>query len=203
MSLSIFSEQIQQQIIKSGLKELNEEQISILKSLKSGQDFLFEGIEMEDILTLSALTLVQRIPADEGELFPRALVLCSEIDTCLKLEVKLNAFAKITGLVSVVTHDKGKKIEQRNKLYEGCDVVIANPRRAGELYFQNGINLKNLKAIILIDSNEISKTNGLTPIARLNESINKCQKIAFYKEMTNKLEEFYEEFLINPKTIEK
>lgn len=203
MSLSIFTEHIQQQLIKAGIKELTEEQSSILKSLKSGQDFTFENFDLDEILDLVAFTLIQRVKADETELLPRALVLGSDIDICVKLEEKINLFAKITGLVSIVTHDKGKRIEQRNNLYNGVDVVIGNPKRVGELYFQNGINLKHLKIIILLDANKIAAIGGFTPIMRLDESMVKCQKIVFHNEINAKMEDFMEEFLINPKNIIK
>lgn len=201
MSLTNLNENLVIHLQRAGINELTTTQLALLKAFKSGQDVSLENFSLEDILQITAIDLVQRIKADETELLPRALVLCSDINTCVVLEEKLNLYSKTTGLVSVVIHDKGKKIEQRNNLYSGCDIVIGNPRRVCEMYFQNGINLKHIKTLILVDSNEISKIGGLTPIMRLNESIVRCQKIVYYNELVPKLEEFMDDFLINPKQI--
>ena len=201
MSLSILSEEFRLKLAQNGIPEISEEQLSLLKTLKGGQDFLFEAWDPAEITVLNALYLIDKIKADETELLPRALVFCSDIDTCLKLESLINSLAKISGLVTVVTHDKGKKVQQRIDLYSGCDIVIGNAKRICELYFQNGINLKNLKLISIIDANAIVAGGGLTPILRLNESITKCQKLIFFDEENAKVESLLEEFPVNPRIV--
>lgn len=203
MSLSILSEDFRLKLLKNKLPEISEEQLSLLKALKSGQDFVFEAYGQEEILLLNTLYLIDRIKADETELLPRAIVFCSDIDTCFHLEELINSLAKISGLVTVVTHDKGKKVQQRNDLYSGCDIVIGNAKRICELYFQNGINLKNLKLISIIDANPIVAAGGLTPILRLKESIIKCQKLIFFDEENSKVESLLEAFPVNPRFVSK
>lgn len=203
MSLSILSEDFRLKLVKNGIPEISAEQLSLLKSLKSGQDFVFEAFGQEEILMLNTLYLIDRIKADETELLPRAIVFCSDIDTCYNLEQLINSLAKSSGLVSIVTHDKGKKVQQRIDLYSGCDIVIGNAKRICELYFQNGINLKNLKLISLIDTNAILAGGGLTPILRLNESIVKCQKLVFFDVENSKLENLVEAFLVNPRFVSR
>ncbi|MCE3296152.1 MAG: box helicase domain protein [Crocinitomicaceae bacterium] len=203
MSLSILSEDFRLKLAKNGIPEISEEQLALLKALKSGQDFLFEAFEPAEIIALNTLYLIDKIQADETELLPRALVFCSDIDTCFELEAIINSLAKFSGLVTLVTHDKGKKIQQRNDLYSGCDIVIGNARRICELYFQNGINLKNLKLISIIDANTIVAGGGLTPIMRLKESIIKCQKLVFYSEDNAKIETLLQDFPVNPRVVSK
>ncbi|MGV3632417.1 MAG: hypothetical protein ACO1O6_14515 [Bacteroidota bacterium] len=203
MSLSILSEDFRLKLAKNGIPEISEEQLALLKSLKSGQDFVFEAFSPEEITVLNTLYLIDKIKADETELLPRALVFCSDIATCVQLENLINSLAKISGLVTVVTHDKGKKVQQRIDLYSGCDIVIGNAKRICELYFQNGINLKNLKLISIIDANAIVAGGGLTPIIRLNESIIKCQKLVFFDEENARIETLLEEFPVNPRMISK
>lgn len=197
----ILSEDFLARLNKTGINPPTEDQLALLKSLKSGQDFALEGFGKQEILLLNTLHLLERIPADETELLPRAIVLCSNIDHCFELEKQINALGKSAGLVVVVIHDKGKKVQQRNDLYNGCDIVIGNPKRVCELYFQNGINLKNLKIISLLDANPVVSAGGLTPILRLNESIVKCQKLVFFDEENAKIENLLEDFMINPKRI--
>ncbi len=201
MSLSILSDDFRLKLAQNGIPELSEELLALLKSLKSGQDFVLEAFETSEIILLHALYLIDRVPANENELLPRAIVMCSDLDSCLKLEELINKLAKFTGLVTIVTHDKGKKVQQRIDLYHGCDIVIGNPKRICELYFQNGIGLQNLKILSLLDANPIVAAGGLTPILRLNESIAKCQKLVFFEEENAKIEALLEEFPVNPKFI--
>ncbi len=72
------------------------------------------------------------------------------------------------------------------------------PKRVGELYFQNGINLKQVKFFLVLEAIQIARKGGLTPILRLSESLPKCQKIIFQSAKHEKLENMIDECLMNP-----
>lgn len=194
-----YATQINEQLSKIGITELPEEISISLKALKGGSDVIFEKKAKDQALMISALHILSKIDADLYELLPRALVFCNEIDSCEELEKLVNTLSFNKELKTVVIHDKGDSVKQRNVLYEGIDIVIGTPRRIGELYFQNGINLKHIKLFFVLEGTQIAIKGGLTPILRLNESLPKCQKIVFYETEHDKLVNYLEECLIHPK----
>ena len=180
---------------KINLNELSETNLDQLKKLKSGHDFVIKSSNEFDTFLLTSIHLLSKVEANLFELFPRALIICNEIDTCEKLEKMLNTLSFNFDLKTVVIHDKGNSVIQRNVLYEGIDIVIGTPKRICELYFQNGINLKNLKSIAILESESIANKGGLTQLMRIHESLPKCQKVIFLNKETDKLKQFIEQFL--------
>ena len=180
---------------KINLNELSETNLDQLKKLKSGHDFVIKSSNEFDTFLLTSIHLLSKVEANLFELFPRALIICNEIDTCEKLEKMLNTLSFNFDLKTVVIHDKGNSVIQRNVLYEGIDIVIGTPKRISELYFQNGINLKNLKSIAILESESIANKGGLTQLMRIHESLPKCQKVIFLNKETDKLKQFIEQFL--------
>ena len=172
-----------------------------IKLLKSGNDFEVKKMNSEDINLLISIFATMSLQTPSEDMFPRSIILCNEIDTCYQLEELFNQISFNTELKAIVTHDKAKIVQQRIDLYAGCDIVIGNPKRVCELYFQNGINLKQLKHFFIMELNQITLKNGLPSILRLNESLSKSQKVVFYDLEHPKLNTFLDEFLINPKII--
>jgi superfamily II DNA/RNA helicase len=180
------------------MKEKNADEIQmLLKKLSSGQDFEIEMF-VENSIELISHFLEQKIKADMSQLLPRALVFCSSIDVCEKIEQRINTLANDRDLKVVIIHDKANSVKQRNTLYEGVDIVVGNPKRITELYYQNGINLKQIQHFIITESNQIAKSNHLPHLKRLIESTKKCQKIVFVESKNEKIDLFIEENLTSP-----
>jgi ATP-dependent RNA helicase RhlE len=191
---------------KINLNELSETNLDQLKKLKSGHDFVIKSSNEFDTFLLTSIHILSKVEANLFELFPRTLIICNEIDTCEKLEKMFNTLSFNFELKTVVIHDKGNSVIQRNVLYEGIDIVIGTPKRICELYFQNGINLKNLKSITILESESISNKGGLTQLMRIHESLPKCQKVIFLDnenlKSNEKLNNFIDLFTIQAKLLE-
>lgn len=190
--------QIEQNFTKIGGSEFSNEVKNILKKLKGGQDVVISKVKEADHFLISSMHLLSKVEADLFQLIPRALVLCNDVATCMKVEELLNTLSFNRDLKTVLIHDKADSVKQRNTLYEGVDIVIGMPKRTEELYFQNGINLKQVKHFIILEATQVALKGGLTPILRLCESLPKCQKIIFQSASHNKLENFIEECFTNP-----
>lgn len=190
--------QIEQNFTKIGNPDFSNEIKNILKKLKGGQDAVISKVNEADSFLISTVHLLSKVEADLFQLIPRAVVLCNDVATCMKVEELLNTLSFNRDLKTVLIHDKADSVKQRNTLYEGVDIVIGMPKRTGELYFQNGINLKQVKHFIILEATQIALKGGLTPILRLCESLPKCQKIIFQSASYNKLENFIEECFTNP-----
>lgn len=190
--------QIEQNLTKIGVSELSPEIQNVLKKLKGGQDAVLTEVNEADSILISGVHLLSKVEADLFQLIPRAVVICNDVATCMKVEELLNTLSFNRDLKTVLIHDKADSVKQRNTLYEGVDIVIGMPKRTGELYFQNGINLKQVKHFIVLEATQIAQKGGLTPILRLCESLPKCQKIIFQSAKHDKLENFIDECLMNP-----
>ena len=193
--------QIEANLFKIGKNNFSDKEINFFKVLKSGQDIVCESFSEDEMILTTCVHCLLKVDANLYELMPRALIFCNEIDTCEILEDKLNKLSYNRDLKTVIIHDKADSVKQRNVLYEGVDIVIGNPKRIGELYFQNGINLKNLKLFIVLEGFEIALKGGFTYIQRLNESLPRCQKIVFYKKEHEKLNNYLDSCLVNPRLV--
>ena len=198
MKFTDLNENIQFALNRIGIREFTENQEKILKKMKSGFDLVSFGQEISDEVLLSSIHLIVKLRDESEDDVPRALILINGIDEAFQVEEKLKQLKYGTELRTVLVHDKANKIKERNDLFDGCDIVIGNPKRVIELYFQNGINLKLLKHIILFDVNEILVHNHANKVLRLFESIGKCQRIVFAKASTEKIELFVKENMTNP-----
>ncbi|MES2590054.1 MAG: DEAD/DEAH box helicase [Bacteroidota bacterium] len=202
MKFSELSQNLQFALTRTEVKEFTENQEIALKKMKSGFDLVVFSQDKKDEILVSAIHLVTKLKDESEDDVPRALILINGIDEAFEVEEKIKQLKYGTDLRVVVVHDKANKIKERNDLFDGCDIVIGNPKRVIELYFQNGINLKLLKHIILFNAHEIIYQNHFNKVNRLFESIGKCQRILFAKENTEKIEEFIDENLTNPVVLE-
>ncbi len=198
MKFTDLNENLKFALTRIGITEFTENQEKILKKMKSGFDLVSIGQEISDEILLSSIHLIVKLRDESEDDVPRALILINGIDEAFQVEEKLKQLKYGTELRTVLVHDKANKIKERNDLFDGCDIVIGNPKRVIELYFQNGINLKLLKHIILFDVNEILVHNHSNKVLRLFESLGKCQRIIFAKESTEKIELFVKENMTNP-----
>ena len=105
-------------------------------------------------------------------------------------------------LITEIIHDKGHKVQQRNALYTGADIVIGTAKRLYEMYIANGLNLSKIKMLIIDDSDAILKAGLQTQILRLVESISKCQYIMINDEYTDRMKKSSELFMFQPYLLE-
>jgi superfamily II DNA/RNA helicase len=202
MNISELSPSLQHALSRINITELSPEIEKSLKKLKSGLDFVFTSSNRSEEILLICIHLISKLKDISKDDVPRALILINGIDSVFEVDERLKELAYGTELRMEKVHDKANRIQERNDLFDGSDIVIGNPKRVIELYFQNGINLKLLKHIVLFDAHETIANNHSTKIIRLFESIEKCQKILFTKEISPKLEEFTDNFLSNPEILD-
>ncbi len=196
MDISELSNNLPKALARQNITEISTEVQFGLKKLKSGLDFVFEteNKRNEEVL-LTGIHLISKLQDISEDDVPRALILINSIDSVFEVEKLIKELSYGTELRTLKVHDKANRIQERNDLFDGCDIVIGNPKRVIELYFQNGINFKKLKHIVLFDAHDIIANNHSTKVIRLFESLEKCQKILFTNKISEKLEDFVEEFL--------
>ena len=95
-----------------------------------------------------------------------------------------------------LAHGRGNKLQQRNDIFDGTEIIIGTPRRLQELYIQNGYNVSKLKLFILDDAIEIFKGGYKTQVSRIAESLPKCQHILASQSFSDKrIEEYLDNFV--------
>jgi ATP-dependent RNA helicase RhlE len=202
MNFSDLSPSLQNALSRIKVTELSSETQKNLKKLKSGSDFIFHSEDRKEEILSACIHLISKLKDVSNDDVPRALILINSIDSVFEVAEKLKELSYGTELRTIKVHDKANRIQERNDLFDGCDIVVGNPKRVIEMYFQNGINFKLLKHILVFDAHETIANNHSTKIIRLFESIEKCQKILFTKEISSKLEDFANNFLTNPEILD-
>jgi superfamily II DNA/RNA helicase len=180
-----------------GIEKATELQENILKKVKSGGDLLLIAPESDDKLYAAALACLQKVPSScEGS--PRAILIVGNPDKAKKISQFLTVASRRKELMIEPADDTGKMVQQRIHIFEGADIVVGTPKRIYDLYIQNGINLGELRLIILDNADEMTKEDIILGMRRLTEGLPKCQRMLFTKEMNPKVERISSVWLNNP-----
>jgi superfamily II DNA/RNA helicase len=195
MSLLKLRVELQEILPEKGISELNDFQSSIIDGLKSGKNLLIEGHEGAGKTTAILLSLLQKI-TEAGEGSPRAIVICSTDEKAYSLHAALEKICRLLDLTVDLAHDRGNKLQQRNDIFDGTEIIVGTPKRLQELYIQNGYNVSKLKLFVLDDAIELFKGGYKTQISRIAESLPKCQYLMASQSFSDKrIEEFLDLFV--------
>lgn len=195
MGLSKIREKLHEILPDKGITELNSFQTEIIDALKSGKNILAEGPLGSGKTKAILLCLLQKI-TEPTEGSPRAIVVCKTSQEAYDLHAELEKICRILDITVDLAHDRGKMLQQRNDIFDGTEIIIANPKRLYELYIQNGFNVSQLKLFILDDAIEHFKDGYKMQLSRIVESLPKCQHLYFSNTFNDKrIEEFLEEFI--------
>lgn len=195
MGLSKIREELHEILPDKGITELNSFQTEIIDALKSGKNILAEGPLGSGKTKAILLCLLQKI-TEPTEGSPRAIVVCKTSQEAYDLHAELEKICRILDITVDLAHDRGKMLQQRNDIFDGTEIIIANPKRLYELYIQNGFNVSQLKLFILDDAIEHFKDGYKMQLSRIVESLPKCQHLYFSNTFNDKrIEEFLEEFI--------
>ena len=195
MGLSKIREELHEILPDKGITELNSFQTEIIDALKSGKNILAEGPLGSGKTKAILLCLLQKI-TEPTEGSPRAIVVCKTSQEAYDLHAELEKICRILDITVDLAHDRGKMLQQRNDIFDGTEIIIANPKRLYESYIQNGFNVSQLKLFILDDAIEHFKDGYKMQLSRIVESLPRCQHLYFSNTFNDKrIEEFLEEFV--------
>lgn len=65
-----------------------------------------------------------------------------------------------------------------------------------ELYSFSGLNLNDLKILVLDDADEVLRRDAIAKVDRLSETISKVQRLLFCSETTDSIWRFAEEYML-------
>lgn len=203
MNFEEINEKLGYTLTEESLQSFSESQLTLFKKIKSGKNFVLNGSITDEIDLVLELVSFSKAP-DQLEGSPRVLWLTPSIDRAHQLLKQFKIRFRKTEITPELAVNKGKMIEQRNLIFDGCEILIGNPKRIIELYNQNGFHVNQLKLLIIDDLDAICKDiQASTAIRRLAESIPPSQKIIQYQNEHSRQKEileiicpFYEEIVI-------
>lgn len=176
-------------------------QFDLIPKIKSGANLFGiapEGAGKTETIIISVLHRLQMQPQGDN---PIAIIFVADKEAALELESRFQAYTEFTDLRIRTAYEERIINHQKDEIYLGADVVIATPKRLSKLYFLNGINLNELKMIVVDDAEFLTGTDYHTDIHRITQSV-KAQHLVFAKSWGKQLEKLQELFMGNAR-IEK
>lgn len=184
------------------IKGPNTAEEKLIKKIKQGKHCLISVEKLNDLdLVLFWSTIIKAPQAFEGA--PRVLWITQSNERAKRLISTLQVWVRRSEIAIESANESGKKIEQRNNIFEGADVIIGTPKRTLELYNQNGFHINQLTLVIMDEINGIcTHPTELQHLRRICESIDKCQKLFISYGKHERLIPFVEEICYSYEEIE-
>jgi superfamily II DNA/RNA helicase len=152
---------------------------AIGKALKSGQSVLGVVAFAEYKQFLAEWITIFVPKAEEGS--PRAIIIASSDAEAREVqEILIQKTRELDLTIDLVT-EKGKKIQQRNDLFDGTEIIVGTARRICEMYFQNGFNISKLRVFVVLEMDAQMRQGVKGYILRLAESLPKCKQLLLTK----------------------
>lgn len=195
MSFTKLRPELAEILVNKSYPALNDFQEKIIDQMKSGKNLCVEGEDGSGKSSSILYAVLQRI-TEPGEGSPRAVIICADDARAIELATKFKEICRYLDLTVDLAHEKGNKLQQRNDLFDGTEIIIGTPKRICELYIQNGFNVSKLKMFVVDDFLEMIKKGHGTSISRVAESLPKCQMLFYsYSFKDDRIEHFLEEYV--------
>ena len=194
---------LREKLEELGITELNELQSEALEKFRAGKQLVIEASEGAGKTFFGALSLVQKIEIPtEGS--PRGIMICLSDDEARAAHSFLLPIAKAFDLTVDLITEKGNKLQQRNDLFDGTEIIIGTPKRLHELYIQNGFNVGKMSVFVVDDFDQQMKKGFNMQISRLAESLPKCQHVYLTNSTSDsRVQQYLETFVPNVQVIEE
>ncbi|MEN9743971.1 MAG: hypothetical protein RLZZ65_1776 [Bacteroidota bacterium] len=174
---------------------------SVLKALGTTHALLVNALANQYESELWPLITAHVPQPEEGS--PRAIILCKDDQQARAIHAQFLPLAKPLDLTVDLIVEKGNKLQQRNDLFDGTEIIFGTTRRMAELYFQNGFNIKKLKLFVVLELEQQMRLGQKGYIVRLTESLPKCKFLCFTANPDEERSATYlDEFYPNIQTLE-
>lgn len=193
-------EPLKDSLINKGFEAELPLQKQILSKIKGGASLFIIAPKDTGKTTSLVISVIQKLK-NAFEDAPRALIFVKDKQAALDLELEFNAFKRGTDLRIYCAYEEQHIDIQRDEIYIGTDIVIATPKRLNKLFYLNSINLNKLQICIVEDAEFLFRNNNLAEVARIPESISKCQYLVFTDKFDVRFQRWQESFMFNAELI--
>lgn len=191
---------LQQGIEKAGLEKANAFQKKLIGRIKSGSDVVAYADEGGGKSTALAIALIQLLKEEKDDV-PRALYLVPDNHRLEAMHDLFMMLARHTSLRIIPANTKRNILDQKDEIYFGSDIVIGVPERISELMSIEGINIAEIKHILIDDATTLMRHSALGQIHRILESFPKAQLIFCGQKPTDGIERYAENFMKFPEKV--
>jgi superfamily II DNA/RNA helicase len=202
MFIKKISPELQESIEDLGISIAQGSQKKWISRIKSGMELLALGPENSGKTTSYVVALIQQLKEAVADV-PRAMVICKDKDAVLDLQERFEQFGKHTDLRFHVGFEGADIQKQKNKIYFGTDIVIGTPKRISKLLSIEGINLSDVKTLIIDDAQVIMKNDNMSYLHRITTSLPKAQKIIFSQEESVNISRYSGKYMLTPTIIKE
>ena len=194
---------LREKLEEFGYSELNELQSEALEKFRAGKQLVLEASAGSGKTFFGVLCLLQKIEIpSEGS--PRGIFVCINDDEAKKVHALITPIAKAFDLTVDLITEKGNKLQQRNDLFDGTEIIIGTPKRIYELYIQNGFNVGKMSVFIVDDFEQQMKKGFNMQISRLAESLPKCQHVYLTNSTTDaRVQQYLDTFVPHAQVVEE
>jgi len=177
-------------------------QATVLPKVKGGADVFGIAPKGAGKTTAMIINTMQKLKSVAVDDSPRALIFVKDKKAAINLENEFKSFTRGTDLRIYTVYDEQGIDHQKDDIYYGVDIIIATPKRLNKLYHINGIHLGELQLLIVEDAEFLAKNSLHADIARLTESMDKCQYLVFADKYYPKFDRLQSSFMSNSQLIE-
>lgn len=176
-------------------------QQKVIPKIKGGGNVFAIGNDGAGKSTALVINVVQKLKSEASGDNPRAVIFVKDKNAAIKLKEEFRLITQQMDLRVYCIFEEKAIESQKDIIYEGVDIVITTEKRMKKLYLLNGINLSDLKMIVVEDAHLFPRENFAKDIIRLAESFEKCQYVIFSNEYSPKLQNLKHYFMSNPQLI--
>ncbi len=195
MSFKKLNPPLKEALERLGIDEPLPFQKKILPKIKSGRDLFIIAPEGSGKTTALVISTIQKLESAAFEDAPRALIYVQNKEEALKLEEEFNKFTKYMDLRIFSAFDAPDIENQKNIIYDGVDIVIATPNKLFKLFKITGINVSQLKVLIVEDAEFLTKNSDYNDLIRIPQHIARCQYLVFASERNPKIDRLKDSFM--------
>ena len=201
MSFKKINPELLEVIAQKGIKVPNEFQTKVIPKIKSGANcFCFAGKGAGKTTTVIIMALNKIQFKEQGD-NAQVVIFAENKKKVIEIDEAIKEITFRTEIRSFCIYEEGDLTYQKNVIYPGLDILVATPRRFAQLYFQNGINLNELKMIMVDDAEFLNRGIAHTDIDRIDESLKTCQYVLFAEKPDAKFNRLKELFMKRAVTI--
>jgi superfamily II DNA/RNA helicase len=179
------------------IEGLKDEVKPFFSTIKSGRHTMIVSPENTGKTTTAIVTIFNKVNTEfEGS--PRVIYLTNSVENAEDVYKKVALVCRKLDITADLVHDKGNIVQQRNDIFDGTEIIVANPKRAFDLYLQNGLNFNLLELFIVDDFDKCIADKKQAELKRMIESLPaKAQVVLFLSKLDAKSSSFIDNLEID------
>jgi len=195
MSFKKINQELLEVLANDGVESPNDFQSAMIPKIKSGASCYGFAEKGAGKTTTALMMALNKIDFKEQGDNPQVVIFAENKKKVVEIEEKLKELTYRTDIRTFCIYEEGDLTYQKNTIYPGVDILVATTKRFAQLYFQNGINLNELKMIIVDDAEFLNRGTSHTDLDRINESLKSCQFVLFAEKDDAKFNRLNELFM--------